>query len=58
VAVTDKQFLCSMIPHHSGAIRMCGKAPIQSAEIKELCRIIIASQEDEIRQMKALLSKQ
>lgn len=56
--MTDKQFLCSMIPHHSGAIRMCGKAPIQSAEIKELCRIIIASQEDEIRQMKALLSKQ
>lgn len=58
VAVTDKQFLRSMIPHHSGAILMCAKAPIQSSEIKELCRSIIASQDAEIRQMKALLAKQ
>ncbi len=58
VAVTDTQFLRSMIPHHSGAILMCSKAPVQSAEIKELCRSIIAGQNDEIRQMKALLAKQ
>lgn len=58
VAVTNNQFLRSMIPHHSGAILMCEKAPIQSEEIKGLCRSIIASQEKEIRQMKALLDKQ
>jgi uncharacterized protein (DUF305 family) len=58
IAVTDTQFLRSMIPHHSGAILMCSKAPVQSAEIKELCRSIIAGQNDEIRQMKALLAKQ
>lgn len=56
-AVTDAQFLRSMIPHHAGAILMCQQAPIQSAEIKELCTAIIASQEAEISQMKALLAK-
>jgi uncharacterized protein (DUF305 family) len=57
VAVTDQQFLRSMIPHHSGAILMCEKAPIRDAEIRELCRSIIASQADEIRQMKAKLAE-
>jgi len=57
VAVTDTQFLRSMIPHHSGAILMCGKAPIQSAEIKALCRNIIASQEAEIKLMREMLAK-
>lgn len=55
VAITDRQFLRSMIPHHAGAILMCEKAPIQSSEIRELCRTIISSQESEIRQMKAML---
>ena len=57
VGVTDTQFLRSMIPHHSGAILMCGKAPIQSAEIQTLCRKIIASQDAEIRQMREMLAK-
>ena len=35
-AVTDSQFLRSMIPHHAGAILMCEKSPAQSAQIKEL----------------------
>jgi hypothetical protein len=56
--ITDRQFLRSMIPHHAGAILMCGKAPVQSSEVKELCRSIIASQKAEIRQMKSLLEKQ
>ena len=56
-AVGDRQFLKSMIPHHAGAILMCGKAPIQDAAIKELCRKIIDGQNIEIEQMKALLAK-
>ena len=56
-AVSDRQFLRSMIPHHAGAILMCEKASIRDAEIRELCRTIIASQADEIRQMKAKLEE-
>jgi uncharacterized protein (DUF305 family) len=36
VAVGDKQFLRSMIPHHAGAILMCEKASIKDAEIRAL----------------------
>ena len=54
-AVSDKQFLRSMIPHHAGAILMCEQASIQDAEIKELCGSIISSQQGEIDQMKAKL---
>jgi uncharacterized protein (DUF305 family) len=46
-----------MIPHHAGAILMCEQAPIQDAEIKTLCQSIIASQQDEIDQMKAKLQE-
>lgn len=55
-AVTDAQFLRSMIPHHAGAILMCEQAPIQDAEIRALCRNILSSQQAEIDQMKAKLS--
>lgn len=55
VAVSDKQFLRSMIPHHPGAILMCEQSPIQDAEIKRLCEAIISSQQSEIDQMKAKL---
>jgi hypothetical protein len=58
VAVTDKQFLRSMIPHHAGAILMCLKAPVQTPEIKDLCRNIVKGQDEEIKQMKALLMKE
>jgi uncharacterized protein (DUF305 family) len=57
VAVTDRQFLRSMIPHHASAILMCENAPLQSSEIKQLCGSIIASQQAEIRQMKDLLDR-
>ena len=56
-AVRDKQFLRSMIPHHAGAILMCEQAPIQDAEIKQLCQTIISSQQQEIGQMKAKLAE-
>ena len=56
VAISDKQFLKSMIPHHGGAILMCEQASIRDPEIKELCRQIISSQQREIDQMKAKLN--
>lgn len=55
-AISDKQFLKSMIPHHAGAILMCEKADLRDPEIKELCRQIVSGQEREIAQMKAKLS--
>jgi uncharacterized protein (DUF305 family) len=54
-AVTDRQFLKSMIPHHAGAVLMCENAPIEDAGIKEFCRKIIAGQQAEIDEMKAKL---
>jgi uncharacterized protein (DUF305 family) len=56
-AVSDRQFLKSMIPHHAGAILMCEEAAITDAEIKQLCGEIIRSQEEEIRQMKEKLNQ-
>jgi len=57
VGIADRQFLKSMIPHHAAAILMCKEAPVRDPEILELCRNIIASQQAEIDQMKALLAK-
>ena len=57
IAISDKQFLRSMIPHHAGAVLMCDKAPIQDVQIKELCRTIISGQQAEIDQMKAKLGE-
>ena len=57
VAVAERQFLRSMIPHHAGAILMCEQADLTDAAIRELCRQIVDSQEAEIRQMKALLAE-
>ena len=57
VAINDKQFLKSMIPHHAGAILMCNEADITDPEIRKLCDEIIAGQKREIEQMKAKLSE-
>lgn len=54
-AISDRQFLRSMIPHHSSAILMCERASIQDPEIQELCQAIISSQQAEIDQMKSKL---
>jgi uncharacterized protein (DUF305 family) len=58
--VGDREFLRSMIPHHSGAVLMCKRASIHDAEIRELCfgpNGIVASQTREIQQMKAMLKR-
>lgn len=57
VAISDKQFLRSMIPHHGGAILMCEQAEIEDAEIVQLCEGIMASQQQEIDQMQAKLQE-
>lgn len=54
-AISDKQFLKSMIPHHAGAILMSEKAPSNDPEIKALQAKIIQSQREEIAVMKAKL---
>jgi uncharacterized protein (DUF305 family) len=56
-AVGDAQFVRSMIPHHSGAILMCRRAPIEDAELKKLCGEIIEGQQREIDQMKSILAR-
>lgn len=56
-AVGDRQFLRSMVPHHSGAILMCREASLQDDEIRTLCQEIIAGQQREIDQMNAILRR-
>jgi len=57
VGVDDRSFLRSMIPHHSGAILMCGQAKLKLPETQALCRTIIESQQREIEQMQTLLGR-
>ena len=55
--IGDRQFLRSMIPHHSGAILMCREADLADARVLELCRGIVESQRSEIELMNALLNE-
>ena len=56
-AVGDRQFIRSMIPHHSSAILMCEQASLQDAEIVKVCEAIVSSQQQEIDQMNAILRR-
>lgn len=56
-AIDDRQFLRSMIPHHASAILMCEEAAIEDSAIRRLCTGIMASQQAEITEMKALLAR-
>lgn len=55
LGVGDQQFLRSMIPHHAGAVLMCGKNKLTDPELQQLCREIISSQQSEIELMKSKL---
>jgi hypothetical protein len=57
IAIADREFLKSMIPHHASAILMCEEARLQNPEIRKLCETIISGQQAEIEQMKTLLQK-
>ena len=56
--IGDRQFLRSMIPHHSGAILMCREAAIEDPEIRTLCAGVIESQAREIELMKRMLASE
>ncbi|MGE0175105.1 MAG: DUF305 domain-containing protein [Oligoflexales bacterium] len=55
--VDDRQFLKSMILHPSGAILMCERSTLSNGEIIALCKAIKRSQQQEIDQMKTILSR-
>ena len=55
--VGDRQFLRAMIPHHSAAIQMVNASSLTDPRVKKLGEDIVASQEREIAEMKALLEE-
>lgn len=54
--IGDREFLHSMIPHHSGAILMCQQASLRDPRVLDLCGEIIRSQSSEIELMKTILA--
>jgi len=54
-AISDKQFLKSMIPHHAAAILMVNETELKDPEIQKLAEDIISAQQKEIEFMKAKL---
>ncbi|MCZ4432164.1 DUF305 domain-containing protein [Agrobacterium sp. SOY23] len=52
--IGDRQFIASMVPHHSGAILMCRKSAITDPELMALCSEISRGQRVEIEQMNAI----
>ena len=55
--IDDRQFVLSMIPHHSGAILMCREAKLQDPELVQLCQQISQGQRREIEQMNAIAAR-
>lgn len=55
--IGDKEYMRAMIPHHSSAILTSKHANIKDPEVKKLSESIIASQQAEIEQMKAILKR-
>ena len=56
-AISDRQFLRSMISHHASALLMCERASIHDPEVVELCGVILLSQQEQIDEMKAKLQE-
>ncbi|WP_225617136.1 MULTISPECIES: DUF305 domain-containing protein [Gammaproteobacteria] len=56
-AINDRQFVASMIPHHSGAILMCRKAKLSDPELVALCQSISSGQRQEIEQMNRIAAR-
>ncbi|MDB5200787.1 MAG: hypothetical protein JWQ27_196 [Ferruginibacter sp.] len=55
--VGDKQYVRAMIPHHSSAIMVSKSAKLKDPELKALSERIIAGQEKEIAEMRAILRR-
>lgn len=55
--IGDVQYMKAMIPHHSSAILVSKNANLKDLEVLKLSEGIIASQEKEIVEMKAILAR-
>lgn len=55
--IDDRQFISSMVPHHSGAILMCREAAVSDPELATLCGEIIRAQRAEIEQMNKIAAR-
>ncbi|MDK1385659.1 hypothetical protein ILFOPFJJ_03676 [Ensifer psoraleae] len=55
--IDDRQFIASMIPHHSGAILMCREANLTDDELVDLCDKISQGQRKEIEQMNSIRAR-
>lgn len=55
--IDDRQFIRSMIPHHSGAILMCREARLADPELVDLCGAIVEAQRSEIERMEAIVAR-
>ena len=55
--IDDRQFIESMIPHHSGAILMCREADLKDPELAALCSDITGAQRSEITQMEQIRAR-
>ncbi|CAN5386060.1 DUF305 domain-containing protein [soil metagenome] len=55
--ISDVQYMKAMIPHHSSAILVSKNANLKDPEVIKLSEGIIASQEKEIAEMKAILAR-
>ena len=57
IAISDRQFVRSMIPHHAGAILMCQGASLHDPDLVRLCQSIESGQQAEIDLMKQKLAE-
>ncbi|MDL2201293.1 MULTISPECIES: DUF305 domain-containing protein [Brucella] len=57
ILIDDRQFIDSMIPHHSGAILMCREAGLRDTELLNLCDEIVKAQRSEIEQMEMIKAR-
>lgn len=55
--IGDVQWMKAMIPHHSSAILTSSNAHFEDAEVQLLANDIIAAQEKEIAEMKAMIKR-
>lgn len=54
-AISDNQFVRSMISHHAGAVLMCEENKLKDPDLVKLCQDIISSQKAEIALMTSKL---
>lgn len=57
LAIGNRSFIASMVPHHSGAILMCREATLSDPELISLCASISEAQREEIEQMNRIAAR-